>query len=209
MRIVLIVLLVVGLLIIAGFATLQLAPMLTPPEPTALIEGITDVVPPVALNDVTLTDDSGATVQLSSFYGQPSLLFFGYTHCPDFCPTTLENYKRIRAELGEQGDALNYLFVSVDGTRDTPEIISGYLDGRGVSDFVTGLTADEDVIRGMGTQYGLYFEHAPLSGQEYLVDHTTLVYLLDAEGKMRAIYNYATATASPAVIANHLRLFLG
>jgi protein SCO1 len=209
MRVVLIALLVIGLLIIAGFAAVQLGPMLTPPEPTALIEGITDVVPPVALNDVTLTDDTGATVQLSNFYGQPSLLFFGYTHCPDFCPTTLENYKRIRTELGEQGDALNYLFVSVDGTRDTPEVISRYLEGRGVSEFVTGLTEDEEVIQTMGTQYGLFFEHAPLSGEEYLVDHTTLIYLIDAEGKLRAIYNYGTATASPAVIATHLRLFLG
>ncbi len=197
---------VIGVLAILAFVATK-ALRTAPPEPTALIEGVTSINPPLDVPDFTLTDEHDNPISLSKLNGKATLLFFGYTHCPDFCPTTLETYKRIRAGLGDKGDQLQFVFVSVDGTRDTPQVIEDYLKTRGVSDFVIGLTGLESKVQAAGKPFGLYFEHTPgaTSTTDYGVDHSTQMFLLDAQAKLRAVYSFGT---EPQVVADNIKLYL-
>lgn len=177
------------------------------PEPTPMIEGVTAVEPPIEPVEFTLTDASGADVSLSDLRGKLTLLFFGYTHCPDFCPNTLDEFKRIRQMLGDRADEVQFVFISVDGARDTAERMDMYLEVRGVDDFVIGLTGDEATVQAAGAPFGLFFEHnqTTTSAAAYLVDHTTQSYLLDREGKLRVVYSY---TAPPDVISGNIQHYL-
>lgn len=177
------------------------------PEPTPMIEGVTAVEPPVVPNDFTLVNQSGEEFGLSDLNGKLTLLFFGYTHCPDFCPNTLDEFKRIRSMLGNQADNVQFVFISVDGTRDTTERMAEYLEVRGVDDFVIGLIGDEAEVQAAGQPFGLFFERnaTTTSAAAYLVDHTTQSYLLDREGQVRVIYSY---TVGPDVIADNIRRYL-
>ncbi len=179
----------------------------TPPPPTALVEGVTAIDPPLNVPDFTLTDEHGSPVSLSSLDGKLTMLFFGYTHCPDFCPTTLETYKRLRSALGDRGDQVQFVFVSVDGTRDTPTVLNDYLKARGVSDFVIGLTGLEAKVQEAGKPFGLFFEHSPGAAlaTDYGVDHSTQMFLLDRQGKLRAVYSFGT---EPQVVADNIKLYL-
>lgn len=198
-RSILLTVLLLGMLA-AGFVFLSnLAAMTAPPTPTPQIEGVTNITPPLALSDFTLTNHEGDPMSLSDFQGKWALLFFGYTHCPDYCPNTLAEFRQIREQLGEQADEVQFVFLSVDGTRDTPEVLANYLRVRQVEGFVTALTGTEDEVREVGTEYGLFFEKAAETAdlEYYIVDHTTQTYLIDPEGNLRVIYNY---TAEPDVI---------
>lgn len=197
---------VIGVLAILAFVATK-GLRTPPPEPTALIEGVTAINPPVDVPDFTLTDEHNNSISLSKLNGKPTLLFFGYTHCPDFCPTTLVAYQRIRAALGDKGAQLQFVFVSVDGTRDTPQVIEDYLNTRGVSDFVIGLTGLESKVQEVGKPFGLFFEHTPgtTSTTDYGVDHSTQMFLLDQQGKLRAVYSFGT---EPQVIADNIKLYL-
>lgn len=177
------------------------------PAPTPQIEGVTSVDPPIIMPNFTLTDQAGQPLSLSDLKGKLTLLFFGFTYCPDVCPTTLDTFKRIRRELGDQAQDVQFAFISVDGTRDTPERLSEYLQERGVSDFVTGLTGPEDEVRQIGQPFGLFFEVNPGTAEleNYLVDHSTPVYLLDRDGNLRTLYSFGT---TPEIIAQNIRLYL-
>lgn len=148
--------------------------------------------PPKDLADFTLTNQDGEAMSLSDLQGQPTLLFFGFTHCPDICPTTLAEYRLIKRELGELGNDVQFVMVSVDGSRDTPETLKAYV-GNFDPEFI-GLTGDEDEVRQIGGDYFLYFNRAATgeaqSAAGYLVDHTTYSYLIDAEGRLRTIYPF-------------------
>ena len=199
-RVALYALLVVAALVFAACATAT-------PEPTPMIEGITAVEPPLAPDNFTLVDQSGADVSLSDLNGKLTLLFFGYTHCPDFCPNTLDEFKRIRAMLEDDAAEVQFVFISVDGTRDTAERMADYLDVRGVGEFVIGLTGSEADVQAAGQPFGLFFERngTTTSATAYLVDHTTQSYLLDRNGQVRVVYSY---TVEPDAIANNIRRYL-
>jgi protein SCO1 len=175
--------------------------------PTAEYDGSTPLRPPMAVPDWSLTDQYGNAVQLSELRGKPVLFSFGYTHCPDVCPLTLNEFKRIYEGLGERGDDVAFMFISVDGERDTPEALRRYFDARGISQFI-GLTGTEDEMRAVGEAYGLYFAFTPnpVRPDDYLVDHTAGSFLLDGEG--RWIYRYAFQT-EPDVILEDIQALLG
>jgi len=112
-------------------------------------DGITRVDPPRALQDFTLTNQDNQPTSLHqdnqptslrSLRGQYTLLLFGYTHCPDVCPLTLLKYKRVKDGLGELGDQIHFVFISVDGERDTPERLKPYL--RNFDESFIGLTGE-------------------------------------------------------------------
>ena len=199
-------LMVISMVVIVLFAATR-GLLTAPPAPTAAVEGVTAINPPIDVPNFTLADESGKDVSLNALNGKLTLLFFGYTNCPDFCPTTLENYKRLRAALGDQADQVQFVFVSVDGTRDTPQVIADYLKTRGVDDFVVGLTGLESRVQEIGKPFGLFFEHSPgaTSATNYGVDHSTQMFLLDRQGKLRAVYSFGT---EPNVIADNVRLYL-
>jgi protein SCO1 len=196
-RYVLLTMLLFGMLA-AGFVFLNnLAAVTSDPTPTPQVEGITAIQPPMILSDFTLINQHGDETSFSDLRGKWTLLFFGYTNCPDYCPITLTEYKRIRETLGEDAANVQFVFVSVDGTRDTPQVVADYLAARGVDDFVVGLTGAEDTVREIGTEYGLYIdssaateEHEHTEQAGYLVDHSTQSFLIDPEGNQMVIYNF-------------------
>jgi protein SCO1/2 len=120
-------------------------------------------------------------------------MLFGYTHCPDVCPLTMLNYKKIKESLGEQADQITFVFISVDGERDTPEVMKDYL-GRFDPAFI-GLTGDEETLLRMGGDYDLRFAKSvdpSGSTENYLVEHNSTTYLIDKDGKLVALYLYGT-----------------
>ena len=86
------------------------------------------VDPPHLLQDFTLTSQTGDPIRLSDLRGRAAVLFFGYTHCPEECPTTMANFKRVKQMLGDQADQTAFVFISVDGTRDTPAQLTSFLN---------------------------------------------------------------------------------
>jgi len=160
--------------------------------------------PPRAAADFALTNQDGQTARLSDYRGQLVLLFFGYTHCPDACPTTLAQFKQVRAQLGSQADRVRFVFITVDPERDTPERLRQYLAAFDPAFIgLTGATADlEAVWKG----YGVYREKRAVGGTAagYLMDHTARIYAVDARGNLRLTWLLDTDTADLLQDVRHL-----
>lgn len=124
--------------------------------------------------DFVLTDHAGRRTRLSEHRGHPVVLFFGYTHCPDLCPLTLERLQRMRSELGARGEALRILLISVDPARDTPERMARYVRNFGPG--VIGLTGSPAELALVRRAYGAYVTIMPAaqpSGQPHAGHHPT------------------------------------
>ena len=160
--------------------------------------------PPQELSDFTLTSHTGAPLRLSDLRGKPVLLFFGYTNCPDVCPATLVEWKKIRSMLGDDAEKVEWVFVSVDSERDTPEVLARYVGGYDPA-FI-GLSGDKATLQSIAKDYGLYFKPKPQGGDGLaLVDHGSYSYLINPEGQLHKIYSYGV----PAdVIGKDLRALL-
>jgi protein SCO1/2 len=128
-----------------------------------------------------LTDQDGRVRTDKDFRGRWVLLYFGYSYCPDVCPTTLAVMASTLEQLGAAADQVVPVFVSVDPARDTPAVLKTYLAAFGPR-FV-GLTGTPDAIAKLARAYGVYFQKHPLPGGSYSVDHTSAIYLLDREGR--------------------------
>jgi protein SCO1 len=161
--------------------------------------------PPIQLSDFTMPSSRGEPLSLSSFAGQPSVIFFGYTFCPDICPLTLSEMKRVKEQLGADGERLNVLFVSVDAERDTPEVLARYVTSFDPA-FV-GLQGEEATLRRIGKEYGLYYAKSQVqnTSASYLVDHSSATYLIDGAGRLRVVYPYGT---EPEVIVRGVQRLL-
>lgn len=144
--------------------------------------------------DFALTDQHGATRGLQDFNGKVVALFFGYTHCPDICPTTLLEYSAVTKELGNQADKLQVVFITVDPERDTRQVLAQYVPYFG-SRFI-GLTGGNDAIASVMKSYKVVAQRVPLEGGNYSVDHSAGSYLLDRDGKVRVYEPYGTPVAS-------------
>jgi protein SCO1/2 len=141
--------------------------------------------------DFEMMASTGERVRLSDFRGRPVLLYFGYTFCPDACPTTLSELKKVMAELGPDADEVQVLMVSVDPLRDTPEALRTYLASFDPS-FI-GLSGTEEEVLSAATPLGVYFSaHEGTTASGYLVDHTTTLMALDQDGYLRLLYPYET-----------------
>ena len=151
----------------------------------------------------TLTDDRGQTITEAAFEGHPSLLFFGFTHCPEICPTTVYEMEGWFGALGEDADALRAFFVTVDPERDTPEVLHEYLSFQ--TDRVTGISGDPDAVRALAKAWRVYFARRDLSDGEYTMDHTSLVYLLDEDGTYAGAIRYG---AEPEEAVAQIRALL-
>lgn len=143
--------------------------------------GIDTIQPPREMPNFTLTGTDGDPISLSDLPQQPTLIFFGFTNCPDICPITLGEMKALHDALDDEGDDLNYVFISVDGERDTPEHMGDYLALRSVDAYVTGLTGNPEDVRRIGADYGVKFVYGtPDDNGNYNVDHTSSMFLLDS-----------------------------
>jgi protein SCO1/2 len=119
--------------------------------------------------------------------GHPFLVFFGFTHCPDICPTTLFEVSEILRTLGPRANGMRALFVTVDPERDTPAVLKDYLSS--FDPRVIGVTGDPAAIAAIEKSYRVYAKKVPLDGGNYTMDHTALVYLMDKEGRFVAPFN--------------------
>ncbi len=134
-----------------------------------------------------LVDQTGKVVTQSDLKGKPSLMFFGFTHCPDICPTALFEMTQLYKALGKDGDKVQAYFVSVDPERDTPDILKEYLSS--FDPRLRGLTGDPAAVAAMEKAYRVYSKKVPLENGGYTMDHTALVYLMDKEGRFVAPFN--------------------
>lgn len=132
----------------------------------------------------TLTDSDGQPYSSSRLAGRPFAIFFGFTHCPDVCPTTLARMTRLRKALGKGDEAFSLVFVSVDPERDTPAEMGRYSTLFGSA--VIGLTGSPAAIERVKKQYGIYSKKVAQPGGNYTIDHSATVLLFDRVGNFRA-----------------------
>lgn len=132
----------------------------------------------------TLTASDGTPFPSTKLNGKPAALFFGFTHCPDVCPTTLARLAKLRRQLGKGDDALSIVFISVDPERDTPAEIANYLQLFDTP--VIGLTGTPAQVEQVKKQYGIFSQKVEQPAGGYSVDHTASVILLDRNGQFAA-----------------------
>lgn len=135
-----------------------------------------------------LTDQNGGTITEKAFQGHPTALFFGYTHCPDVCPTTLFELDGWMDELGDEGKDLRAFFVSIDPERDTPEVMKTYLGN--FSNRIVGITGDPQRVAEMAKAFRIYFRKVDAGDGDYTMDHSASVMLLDREGDFFGTISY-------------------
>jgi protein SCO1/2 len=150
-----------------------------------------------------LVDQDGQSVTQDNFAGKPYLLFFGFTHCPDICPTKLAEISIILDELGDRADDLNVLFISVDPERDTPEVLKEYISSFHPQ--ITGLSGSISAIAETAKSHRAYYRKVPLDDGDYTVDHSTVVYLFDGQGQFVSPLNVEN---DPVVAADRIRQVL-
>lgn len=150
-----------------------------------------EINPAVPAPSIHLTRADGSPFDLDALQGRIGLIFFGYTSCPDICPTTLADMKRIKAGLGTQAEKAEFIFISVDPLRDTPERIQDYVSGFDPA-FI-GLSGNEEQLEPVWRAYGVYRQiQEGATALGYLVDHSTRSYLIDSSGSLRLTYAYGT-----------------
>lgn len=150
-----------------------------------------------------LVDQNGATVTEKDVKGRPYLVFFGFTHCPDVCPTALSEITQALDALGPDAEKTRALFVTVDPVRDTPAALKSYLES--FSPRITGLTGDQAQVDAAVKAFRAYAKKVPQPDGDYTMDHTALVYLMDRNGAFVAPLNMKR---EPADVAAEIRRYL-
>lgn len=141
--------------------------------------------------DFELKDPAGRSVRLSEFQGKVVLLSFGYTHCPDICPTELLQFAQLLKNLGSDSERVQPIFIAVDPARDTPEVLTQYVGG--FSRKILPLTGTKAELMKVAHQYGTYFRYVNASrGLGYTVDHSGNTYVIDTRGKLSAVFPFGT-----------------
>lgn len=183
----------VGALFLVGQVEDKNAP---PPAPrNCILRGAEQMNGPISL-----IDTHGARVTQADFHGQPAILYFGYTHCPNACPTTM--YALANALAQPDGYDIQPVLISVDPERDTPAVLGEYIRTNGFPSGLEGLTGSVAQVQAAEAGFKVYARRAPVAGapaNAYEVDHTSFLYVMDGSWRTRAVINSATAT--PAEIA--------
>jgi protein SCO1/2 len=164
--------------------------------------GLRTVAAPSAIGGpFQLTDQSGQTVTEKNLLGKPSLIFFGFTHCPDVCPTSLFEMSEVLRAMGKDADRVNAYFVSVDPERDTAAAMKDYLSS--FDPHLKGLTGDPAAVAKIISEYRVYAKKVPLKDGDYTMDHTALVYLMGRDGKFVAPFNLKQTPQQAAADLKH------
>lgn len=129
----------------------------------------------------SLIDHNGRSVDQTILAGKPTLLFFGFTHCPDICPTKLYEMAQFITRLGPDGKRLNVVFASVDPERDTPDLLKAYLSG--FNDHFIGLTGSNEAMAAFAKSWRAFYRKVGDTPGSYSIDHTAAVYVLDNKGR--------------------------
>lgn len=146
----------------------------------------------------TLTDQDGRTVSEKSFAGKYMLVFFGYTYCPDICPTELQVMSAALDQIGPVADRIQPIFISIDPARDTPEVLKSYVGNFGPR--LIGLTGTPEQIAAVAKAYRVYYARAgnTASATDYLMDHSSIIYLMGPDGRFLTHMAYTTDAAKLA-----------
>lgn len=136
-----------------------------------------------------MVDQTGRTVDESLLEGRWSLVFFGFTYCPDFCPATLAALDATRSRMGAAGDDLQMIFVTVDPERDTPEALDAYLSSEGFPEGVVGLTGTPEQVARTARAYRAVYEKVG-KGDVYTMNHSLTVYLMGPDGVFRSAISH-------------------
>ncbi len=171
--------------ILAGLAAVALAGLIVwraapiaAPSPSASIGG-----------PFQLVDQHGQAVNQTVLKGKWSAIFFGYTYCPDVCPTTLQTLGGASDQLGPKAKAFQVVFITVDPQRDTPKQMNDYLTGAAYSKGVVGLTGTDDQIETVTKAYGVYSQKQG-AGADYTVNHSSAIYLMNPRGQFDSVIPY-------------------
>ncbi|RAI45189.1 SCO family protein [Rhodoplanes roseus] len=143
-----------------------------------------------------LTDQDGKPISDTDLRGKPFLMFFGFTHCPDVCPTALFEASELLRALGPDAARTAVLFVSVDPERDTPAVLKDYLGSFDPQ--LRGVTGTPEEIAAVAKTFRVYYRKVPLEAGDYTMDHTAIVYLMDKQGKFVAPFNIKRAPEEAA-----------
>ncbi|WP_375608243.1 MULTISPECIES: SCO family protein [unclassified Bartonella] len=141
-------------------------------------------------DNFTLTDSNGKTITEADIRSQPSIIFFGFTMCPEICPTTLMNLDRWLTALGPEADKLGVWFVTVDPERDTPEVLHNYLSN--FNNKIVGISGDPDKVHKMVNSFNIVAEKVPETDESYTYNHTAAIFLLKKGGKLAGVIRYDT-----------------
>jgi protein SCO1/2 len=161
------------------------------------------IEPPEPAGDFTLTGPNGKTYNLSDFRGKLIVLYFGYTSCPDVCPTTMAALAQMLRDLGDKAEGVQVIMVTVDPQRDTPERLNSYVTAFDPS-FI-GLSGTPDQIAAAAKAFNVIYQvHPGSSPDNYLVDHTATTSVLDKDGGLRLVWPYGTAPDELAADLNEL-----
>ena len=137
---------------------------------------------------IHLTAADGKPFDSASLAGKPYAVFFGFTHCPEACPTTLSELSRVYDELGDQAKDLTVLFITVDPERDTPAVMKDYVSNFGGN--IIGLSGTPAEVAEVAKEYRVFYKKVPTSDGSYTMDHTAVVYLMDRKGQYQSIIAY-------------------
>lgn len=138
-----------------------------------------------------LRDQDGKMVTDRNFLGKYMLVFFGYTYCPDVCPTELQVMTQAIEAMGSDGKSIQPVFITIDPERDTPEVLKAYVANFGPR--LIGLTGSQDEVAAAAKAYRVFYKKvANADGNAYLMDHTSIIYLMDREGRFVRHFTYST-----------------
>jgi protein SCO1/2 len=151
-----------------------------------------------------LVDQNGKTVTDADLKGKWSLIYFGYTHCPDACPTALNDISIALSELGPKRDAVRPVFITVDPERDTPEALKAYVTSFDAP--ILALTGTPDQVAKAAKAYRVYYAKHPEAGGNYSMDHSSVIYVMDPDGRFTASFTHESA---PEQISERLKKLLG
>lgn len=166
--------------------------------------GLKTVTAPAAIGGpFQLVDQAGQTVTEQNLKGKPTLIFFGFTHCPDVCPTSLFEISEVLKAMGPEAEKVNALFVSVDPERDTSAAMKDYLSS--FDPHLKGLTGDPAAVAKVLSAYRVYAKKVPLKDGDYTMDHTALIYLMDRDGRFVSPFNLKR---TPEEAAKDLKRYL-
>jgi protein SCO1/2 len=150
-----------------------------------------------------LTDQDGKPITEQELRGRPFLVFFGFTHCPEICPTALFEISEVMRALGKDADRTRALFITVDPERDTPAVLKDYLSN--FDRHLAGLTGDPTAIAGVAKAYRVYYKKVPLPQGGYTMDHTAIIYLMDKDGRFVSTFKLdRSAEAAAADLRRYL-----
>ena len=187
---------------VCALAALTLAGCQPAPQPPAF--QATDITGAAFARDFNLTDHNGQARNLASFKGKVVAIFFGYTHCPDVCPTTLSDFAAALQQLGPQAEQVQVLFVTVDPQRDTPELLKQFVPAFNPS--FLGMFTDAESLKALAKEYKVVYQKTSEKGaDDYLIDHSAGTYVYDSLGRLRLLMPYGS---SPDAIAHDLKILL-